>query len=83
MEDIGHEKYDNNTSTPRWRMAQIQEEKVDDDGRVRTITMSFRPRQVTDKSKTLEIGVQRFAVLLTKEEQGAPVQDDGQMATST
>ena len=83
MEETGRKKYDNNTSTPRWRMAQDQEEEVDDDGRVRTIITSFRPRQVTDKSKTLKIGVQRSTVLLTKEEQGTPVQDDGQMATST
>ena len=49
--DIGHVKYDNNMSTPMWRMARIQEVKVDDDGRVRTITVSFCPRHVTDKGK--------------------------------
>ena len=88
--DIGHIKYNNDKGSPTWRMARIQEIKVDDDGRVRTITVAFRPRNVTDKGKdyasktpkTLEIGVQRFAVLLAKEEQGTPVQDGGQLVTS-
>ena len=73
-----------------WRLARIQEVKVDDDGRVRTIIVSFRPRHAADKDKdyvsktpkTLQIGVQRFAVLLAKEEQEAPIQDDGQLITS-
>ena len=89
--DIGHVKYDNDKSTPMWRMARIQEVKVDNGGRARTITVAFRTRNVTDKGKdylsktpkTLEIGVQRFAVLLAKEERGTPVQDEGQLATPT
>ena len=71
---------------PRWRMARIQEVKVDGDGRARTITFAFRTRKVTDKGKdhlsktpkTIEVGVQRLAVLLVKEERGAPVQDEEQ-----
>ena len=59
--------------------------------RPRTITVSFRPRHATDKGKdyvsktpqTLQIGVQRFAVLLAREEQEAPTHVDGQLTTST
>ena len=83
--DIGHIKYDNDKGSATWRMARVQEIKVDDDGRVRTITVTCRPRNVTDKGKdyisktpkTLEIGVQRFAVLLAKEEQDTPGQTGG------
>ena len=83
MEEAGREKYGDNTSTPRWRMAEDQEEEVDDDGKVRTVITSLRPQQVAEKSKTVKIGVQRSTVLLTKDGQGTPVQEDGQIATST
>ena len=89
--DIGHVRYDNNKSTPMWRLARIWHVKVDNDGRVRTITVSFRPQHATDKGKdyvsktpqTLQIGVQMFAVLLAREEQEAPTHVDGQLTTST
>ena len=75
--DIGHIKYDSKVSKATWRLARIEKADEDEDGRVRTILVSFRPRHVADKRKayhykepqTLEIGVQRFAVLLAKEEQ--------------
>ena len=49
----------------------------DEDGLVRTINVSFRPRHVRDKGKKyrskepldMDIGVQRFAVMLPIEEQ--------------
>ena len=83
MEETGHEKYDDNTSTPRWRMTEDQKEEVDDDGKVRTVITSLRPQQVAEKSKTIKIEVQRYTMIPTKEGQGTPVQEDGQIATST
>ena len=71
------------TARPEWGRALNQEKEAGNDDSARTITRSFHPRQVTGKNKTSEIGVQRFAVLVAEEEQGAPVQDDGQLATST
>ena len=58
----------------------------DDDGLVRTINVTFRPRHVRDQGKKyrvkqpldMDIGVQRFAVMLPVEEQESESrQDDG------
>ena len=68
-------------------VARVERVKSGEDGVVRTITVCFRPRHVSDKGQTykskpeeeMEIGVQRFAVLLPVEEQGRlsePVADD-------
>ena len=61
-----------------WRITRVVEVKTGEDGIVRTIRVSFRPRHVSDlgkkykskKAEEMEIGVQRFAVLLPVEEQG-------------
>ena len=56
----------------------------DADGHVRTINVQFRPRHVRDRGKKyrakqpldMDIGVQRFAVMLPVEEQESGVRQD-------
>ena len=75
--DIGHVRYQHQVGEDLWRLARIVKVKVDEDGHIRTIVVEFRPRHVADKTKpyvkkpgvNLEIGVQRFSVLLPVEEQ--------------
>ena len=77
--DIGLLKYEQKLGPDSWRLARISRADSDDDGRVRTVRVEFRPRHVRDrlkpyKTKTplfMDIGVQRFAVMLPQEEQGA------------
>ena len=81
--DVGHILYEQKLGEHTWRVARVSAVKPSSDGIVRTITVSFRPRHVRDKAKKyqtkrpleLEIGVQRFAVLLPLEEQST-MQDD-------
>ena len=84
VEGRGRKKNEIEHSMPGWRMARIQEVKVDEDGRARSINFAFHTRKVTDKerghisktTKTIEVGIQRLAVLLVKDERGAPVQGE-------
>ena len=74
--DVGHVKYSRAVGQHEWRIAMVEVAKPDDDGVVRTVTVAFRPRNkrdtgkpyVTKTAQRLEIGVQRFAVLLAAEE---------------
>ena len=75
--DIGHVRYENKFGPEAWRIARVAKVQNSQDGLVRTIEVAFRPRHTSDRSKPyqskpevhLEIGVQRFAVLLPVEEQ--------------
>ena len=75
--DIGVLKYEKSLGSDSWRLAKIAKAAPDQDGLVRTITVQFRPRHVRDKSQKyrtkqpleMDIGVQRFAVMLPVEEQ--------------
>ena len=77
--DIGLIKYEKKLGPDAWRMARISRVLPGEDGKVRTIQVEFRPRHVKDqgqpyKSKvplSMEIGIQRFAVMLPKSEQDA------------
>ena len=74
--DIGHVKYNRTIGQHEWRLAMVETAVPDDDGVVRTVTVAFRPRNKRDNGKPyvsknahrLQIGVQRFAVLLAREE---------------
>ena len=75
--DIGILKYEKSLGSDSWRLARIAKAAPDLDGLVRTITVQFRPRHVRDRGKKyrtkqpleMDIGVQRFAVMLPVEEQ--------------
>ena len=75
--DIGLIKYDKALGSDSWRLARISRADPEEDGLVRTINVQFRPRHVRDKGKKyrtkapldMDIGVQRFAVMLPIEEQ--------------
>ena len=75
--DIGLIKYEKKMGPDAWRLAKIVKADPSDDGRVRTIRVEFRPCHVKDfgkpyKSKQpifMDIGVQRFAVMLPRDEQ--------------
>ena len=77
--DIGHVRYDKKLGPDAWKIAKIVCTKEDEEGLVRTIVVSFRPRHTRDRDKpysskrpvTMKIGVQRFSVLLPAEEQGS------------
>ena len=77
--DIGHILYEQKLGEHTWRVARVSRVKPSADGTVRTILVSFRPRHKSDNAKKyrskkpleLEIGVQRFSVLLPVEEQDA------------
>ena len=74
--DIGHVRYQKTVGQQEWRLAMVEEAKPDEDGIVRTVVVAFRPRHKRDTGKPyvsktaqrLEIGVQRFAVLMAQEE---------------
>ena len=74
--DIGHIKYPKGVGQHEWRLAMVREANPDQDGIVRTITVSFRPRHKHDLAKpykskeaqTMTIGVQQFAVLMAADE---------------
>ena len=74
--DVGHVRYTKKVGDQDWRLAMVEEAKPDQDGIVRTVIVAFRPRHkrdtgrpyVSKDSQRLEIGVQRFAVLMTAEE---------------
>ena len=74
--DLGHVKYSKAVGHHEWRIAMVTAAKADEDGVVRTVTVGFRPRNKRDTGKPyvsktaqqLEIGVQRFAVLMAAEE---------------
>ena len=76
--DIGLLKYEKQLGPDSWRLAKITRADPDDDGLVRTIGVEFRPRNKKDVGKGyrsklpqfMDIGVQRFAVMLPLEEQG-------------
>ena len=80
--DIGLVKYEKKLGPDAWHLARIASVVPSEDGRVRTIHVEFRPRHMKDqgqpyKSKVplkIEIGVQRFAVMLPRSEQEACVQ---------
>jgi transposase InsO family protein len=75
--DIGHIKYDSKVGRPSWKLARVTEVHPGADQKVRTITVSFRPTRAGEKVlpynpkglTKMKIGVQRFAVLYTTEEQ--------------
>ena len=75
--DIGLLKYDKSLGSDSWRLARVARVDPDEDGLVRTINVRFRPRHVRDQGKKyrakqpldMDIGVQRFAVMLPVEEQ--------------
>ena len=74
--DIGHVRYQKSVGQHEWRLAMVEKAPEDDDGTVRTVVVAFRPRHKKDSGKPyvsktaqrLEIGVQRFAVLMAEEE---------------
>ena len=74
--DIGHVLYPRKVGEDEWRIARVEGVEPDVDQVVRTVTVSFRPRNKRDTGKPyvsktaqrLEIGVQRFAVLMAQEE---------------
>ena len=74
--DVGHIKYPRKLGEDDWRLAVVEEAKLDEDGVVRTVTVAFRPRHKRDAGKPyapkgaqrMTIGAQRFAVLLAVEE---------------
>ena len=78
--DIGHVRYENKYGPDAWRIASVVKTELGEDGLVRTVEVAFRPRHVSDWGKpyrskeavSLEIGVQRCAVLLPVEEQHQP-----------
>ena len=82
--DIGVLRYESKLGPDSWRLARVSRADPDRDGLVRTIQIQFRPRHKRDKDKpyqkkvplTMEIGVQRFAVMLPVEEQGHHVQEE-------
>ena len=75
--DIGLIKYEKSLGSDSWRLARVARADPDEDGLVRTINVCFRPRHVRDQGKKyrakqplgMDIGVQRFAVMLPVEEQ--------------
>ena len=77
--DIGHLHYDSKFGPDAWRLARVARALPDPDGQVRTVTVELRPRHVRDRTKpyhhkkpqTIEVAVQRFAVLLAIGEQAA------------
>ena len=81
--DIGLIKYEKKLGPDAWRMAKIVRVVPGQDGKVRTVQVQFRPRHAKDLDKpyrskvplTMEIGVQRFAVMLPKVEQDAREQE--------
>ena len=84
--DIGVLKYDKSLGSDSWRLAKVVRVDPDADGHVRTINVQFRPRHVRDRGEKyrvkqpldMDIGVQRFAVMLPIEEQGSEArQGDG------
>ena len=82
--DIGLIKYDKALGSDSWRLARIARAVPDEDGLVRTINVAFRPRHVKDRGKKyrtkapldMDIGVQRFAVMLPVEEQEARMESE-------
>ena len=75
--DLGHLKFDSKVSRPEWRLCRVDQTFPGQDGHVRTIEVSFRPRHTTEKvlpychkkSNKITVGVQRFALLCPIEEQ--------------
>ena len=76
--DIGHVRYEQKLGPDNWRIARVATADPDEDGKVRTIVVEFRPRHKADAGKPyktkkpdkMELAIQRFAVLLPLEEQG-------------
>ena len=81
--DIGLLKYDKALGSDSWRLARVAKVYPDDNGLVRTVNVCFRPRHVRDKGTKyrskepldMDIGVQRFAVMLPVEEQESGQED--------
>ena len=75
--DIGHLHYDRKLGPDSWRLVKVTEVKPDSQGVVRTIRVCYRSRHSSDlgkkyktrKQDKMEVGMQRFAVLLPVEEQ--------------
>ena len=88
--DVGVLKYEQKLGPDAWRLARVVAVHPDENKLVRTITFGFRPRNVRDKgpaygakaAQNMDIGIQRFAVMLPVEEQidqqGAPRQQESQ-----
>ena len=82
--DLGHVKYTRAVGQQEWRLAMVEKASPDQDGIVRTVTVAFRPRNkrdvgkpyVTKDAQRMEIGVQRFAVLMAVEEMDKMAQKD-------
>ena len=82
VNDIGLLKYEQKLGPNAWRLVRVVEANPGSDGLVRTITVEFRPRRASDKGASyrakvpqrMEIGVQRFAVMLAVEEQSSSLQ---------
>ena len=82
VNDIGLLKYEQKLGPNAWRLVRVVEARPGSDGLVRTITVEFRPRRAADKGanykskapQRMEIGVQRFAVMLAVEEQSSSLQ---------
>ena len=90
--DLGHIKYERKLGHHMWHLARVVEVKPGEDGHVKTIIVEFCPHHIADRLKDyvwkspnrLEIGVQRFSVLLAVEEsdttaQGACQVGDGSL----
>ena len=80
--DVGLLKYEQKLGPDAWRLVKVVKAHPGSDGLVRTITVEFRPRRAADKGtvykpkapQNMEIGVQRFAVMLAVEEQSLDLQ---------
>ena len=84
--DICHIKYASKHAAPAYRLCRVSRVCPDQEGRVRTVQVSMRPRQQGDSGKAvyinkelqvLEVGVQRLAVILPVEEQQRSHKEQG------
>ena len=89
--DLGVLRYEKTLGPDSWRLARVSRADPDHDGLVRTISVEFRPRHARDRGKaykakkpqSMDIGVQRFAVMLPVEEQAespTEMQDEGRLS---
>lgn len=80
---VCHLQYKSKFSPPKYRLCRVTAILPNEDGVVRTVEVSMRPRHKADLHKTyiskdpnvIKTGVQRLAVLLPVEEQGEATQD--------
>ena len=75
--DVGHVHYTKKVGEDAWRIAMVVAAREDEDGVVRIVDVTFRPRHITDSGRPylpkqpdmMTICIQRFSVLLAVEEQ--------------